>query len=1173
MKMLETNRTAGRAGERPAANGNSSKAAVEVRVEDVVIPTYMPALPDKNPMFLEKRVYQGSSGKVYPLPFTDRIAEKPVDRKWRAVWLENEFLRVMVLPEIGGRIHAIQDKTNGYDLIYNQKVIKPALVGLAGPWISGGIEFNWPQHHRPATFLPVEYEVESLPDGSKVVWCSDHDPMARMKGMHGVCLHPGKAYVELKVRAYNRTPFTQTFLWWANVATKVHEAYQSFFPPDVYYIADHAKRAMSEYPLARGHYYGVNYGERAQKGIPQNEIPRQFVPPHAGGPKSGQPDYAPNDLSFYANIPVPTSYMCMGSKEDFFGGYDHKAQAGIVHIANHHISPGKKQWTWGNHEFGYAWDRNLTDKDENGEFAPYIEIMAGVYTDNQPDFSFLQPGETKTWSQYWYPIQKIGAPQHANLEAAIRLQMQDSGLLLGVAVTRHLKEAVVIVTAKGKELVRFERELSPDQPLLETLKLARGIVETDLLVRLTDGEGNELIQYRPKMVKKGEVPSPATEPPAPGAIASNDELYITGLHLAQYRHATRLPVLYWREALRRDPLDSRCNDAMGQWHLQRGEFVLAEKYLRKAIERLTRRNPNPHDGSAYYHLGLCLRYLDRDDEAYEALYKSTWNQAWSAAGYHALAEVDCARGQWTKALEHLQLSLRLNTDNLRARNLKVMALRRLGQTDAAEQLLEDNLRLDPLDAWARYLDGGKTIGDLQVRLDVAHDHARAGFFEGAIELLRADLPETPQAANSRLNGANTSLPDQGWGALPMVYYTLGWLHGRVGDHATAMKEFKRAAKCAPDYCFPARLEDIAVLEAAMRANPADARAPYYLGNLFYDRRRQAEAIQLWERSAKLDPGFSIVWRNLGIGRFNILQKPAQARAAYEKAFKANPDDARLLFELDQLHKRLGESPAKRLRELEKHSQLVEQRDDLSVELCSLYNQTGQPRKAMELLARRNFQPWEGGEGMALGQHVRTQMALGCEAFAAEDFSRAAGHFERALVAPENLSEAKHLLANQSDIHYWLGRAYAATGEAEKARRHWLLAANFKGDFQEMSVRAFSEMTYYSALAWKELGQRAKATKLLRELLKYANQLAKSQAKIDYFATSLPTMLLFEDDLQFRQETTALFLQAQAQLGLGQVAPARRLLERVLHRDPNHAPAADLLAGLKSKTGRMFKILR
>ncbi len=363
---------------------------VRVWIEELVLPTYLPHEPDKNPMFLEKRVYQGSSGKVYPLPFIDRIAEKPVDRTWKAVWIENDYLRVLVLPEIGGRIHRIQDKTNGYDLIYHQQVIKPALVGLAGPWISGGIEFNWPQHHRPATFLPVDYQVEAHADGSKTIWCSDHDPMTRMKGMHGVCLRPENSCVELKVRAYNRTPLVQTFLWWANIAARVHEGYQSFFPPDVQYIADHAKRAMSAYPLCQASYYGVNYGERGRKGVPANERPQQFIPSHSQGESpspisknhiagnggvtnsipgklsSRVPSYAPNNLSWYANIPTPCSYMAIGSNEDFFGGYDHFAQAGLVHIANHHISPGKKQWTWGNHEFGYAWDRNLTDRDEQG---------------------------------------------------------------------------------------------------------------------------------------------------------------------------------------------------------------------------------------------------------------------------------------------------------------------------------------------------------------------------------------------------------------------------------------------------------------------------------------------------------------------------------------------------------------------------------------------------------------------------------------------------------------------------------------------------------------------------------------------------------------------------------------------------------------------------------------
>ncbi|HEY3932922.1 MAG TPA: DUF5107 domain-containing protein [Verrucomicrobiae bacterium] len=1123
-------------------NGDSKAAAVSVHVENLAIPTYLPAPPDKNPMFLEKRVYQGSSGKVYPLPFTDRVAEKPIERKWKAIWIENEFIRAMVLPEIGGRIHVLQDKTNGYDVIYNQPVIKPALVGLAGPWISGGIEFNWPQHHRPATFLPVDFEIEECADGSKIIWCSDHDPMCRMKGMHGVCLHPGKSFLELKVRAYNRTPFVQTFLWWANVATRVHEAYQSFFPPDVFYVADHARRSMSEYPLAQDSYYGVNYGQRGRKGTPKDEISSQFVPPHCNNSKL--PNYAPNDLSFYANIPVPTSYMCMGSKEDFFGGYDYFAQAGIVHCANHHISPGKKQWTWGNHEFGYAWDRNLTDADARDKFAPYIEIMAGVYTDNQPDFSFLQPGETKTWSQFWYPIQKIGPAQHANLDAAISLNFTKDGLRLGVAVTSNQPQTTITISAKGKELAQFDCDLSPAIPFVEKIKLPKNVTETDLLIRVDDKSGCELISHQPKPRVNCEIPPLATEPPAPEEIKSNDELFITGLHLDQYCHATRSPAIYWREALRRDPLDSRCNNALGLWHSRRGEFAEAEKYLRKAIERLTRRNSNPYDGEAYYNLGLCMRFQNRDNEAYDSFYKATWNQAWAAAGHHALAEIDCSRKDWAAALEHLNRSLRFNTDNLRARNLKMLALRKLNQTT---ELLQATLRLDPLDWWARHLNGERLACDLQTQLDIVHDYARAGFFGEAIEILKGAM-ETPH-----------DLPDQSLGALPMIYYTLGWLHKKIGDEKAALYYFKQAATLAPDYCFPSRLEEIAILESAMRANPSDAHAPYYLGNLFYDRRRHEEAIQLWEKSAKRDRNFSIVWRNLGIGYFNISKKSAKARAAYDSAFKANCTDARLLYERDQLWKRLDEKPEKRLRELEKFPDLVRQRDDLSIELCALYNQTGQHKKAAQLVASRKFQPWEGGEGGPLGQHVRAQLALGRAALANQNFAEAKKCFEFALTSPRNLGEAKHLLANQSDIHFWLGCALNDLNEKKSAREHWLAAANFKGDFKEMSVRAFSEMTYYSALSWEKLGQRAKAKKLFRSFLAYAQKLQKLPAKIDYFATSLPTMLLFDDDLQFRQETMALFLQAQAQLGLGKSMKAKSLLQITLRRDPNHALAADLLA--------------
>jgi tetratricopeptide (TPR) repeat protein len=1113
-----------------------SHSPVSVRREAVAFPTYEPMPADRNPMFLEKRVYQGSSGKVYPLPFYDRIAERKTERMWDAVHLENEFIRVMILPEIGGRIHVGQDKTNGYDFFYRQNVIKPALVGLAGPWISGGVEFNWPQHHRPATFMPVDVEIENHADGSVTVWCSDHDPMARMKGMHGVCVHPGRAFIELKVRAYNRTALAQTFLWWANVATHVHEAYQSFFPPDVTYVADHARRSMSEYPLCKGHYYGVDYGKRGKNGVPKNEVPSDFVPAHCGNSKSKIqnpkfPAYAPNDLSFYANIPVPTSYMCMGSQEDFFGGYDHAAQAGVVHVANHHISPGKKQWTWGNHEFGYAWDRNLTDAD-----GPYIEIMAGVYTDNQPDFSFLMPGETKSWSQFWYPIQKIGPAQKANTDAAASLLVGNGKVRIGVSVSSVFSGAKITLLAKGKVIASLAQDLAPGASFVEQIELSKKITETDLMLRVLDSDGREIISYQPKKCAKGKVPPPATEPPLPKDIASADELYITGLHLEQYRHATRGPETYWREALRRDASDARCNNAMGLWHLRCGEFADAEIHFRKAIARLTLRNANPRDGEPLYNLGLALHCLGRDDEAYATFYKATWNQAWQSAGYHELAELDCRKHDWKSALEHIDRSLRMNADNLRARNLRAIVLHKLGRDAEADETLRATRELDPLDWWARHLADEPLRCDTQTRLDIALDFARGGFFTQAIHVLQTATPEP--------------------GTAPLVGYYLGWLYEQLGNKKAALAFYKTAAKASPDYCFPSRLEEILILEAAMCANPRDARAPYYLGNLFYDRRRHAEAIQLWERSAKLAPRYSVVWRNLGIGYFNIAKNSAKARAAYDKALRVNPSDARLLYERDQLWKRLGERPEKRLRELEKHPRLVRQRDDLSVEICALYNQTGQHAKAQQIISTRKFQPWEGGEGQALGQHVRTQLALGRAALVRGNDSNAVKHFEHALTSPENLSEAKHLLANQSDIHFWLGVALQKAGDKLGAKRYWKISAEFHGDFQEMSVRAFSEMTYYSAQSLEQLGKKAAAQKLLRDLLAYAQQLAKTEAKIDYFATSLPTMLLFDEDIQFRQQTTALFLQAQAHLGLGKKAKAKVQLAAVLKRDPNHALAAD-----------------
>jgi tetratricopeptide (TPR) repeat protein len=1088
----------------------------------VEILSYEPAKPDLNPMFLEKRVYQGSSGRVYPLPFIDRIATEPAKRLWKAIHIENEFLRLMILPEIGGRIHIGYDKITGYDFFYRQNVIKPALVGLAGPWISGGVEFNWPQHHRPATFMPVATEIEYSKDGSVTVWCSDHDPMLRMKGMHGVCLRPGKAVLELKVRLYNRTQFTQTFLWWANVATRVHEKYQSFFPTDVRYVADHAKRAVTTFPQSNGVYYGVDYAERERNGVPAEELPAAFVPDGT---------YPANDLSWYANIPVPTSYMITGTEEDFFGGYDHATDAGVVHVANHHVVPGKKQWTWGNHDFGYAWDRSLTDND-----GPYIELMAGAYTDNQPDFSFLAPWETKTFVQNWFPIRAIGLPQACNVDAALSLRGVDARAHFGLYVTSDIGIVQVVIRAGSSKLWDTEAYVDVANPLRLFVDIPSEAIGLPLGATVLS-QDRLLIEYDAAKVVPSAPPVVAVEPPPPAEIASIEELYLTGLHLYQYRHATRLPELYWQEALRRDPDDSRSNSALGLWHLRRGEFVAAKEHFGRSIARLTRLNPNPYDGEPYYNLGITERFLGNHKLAYDAFYKATWNAAWRAPAYFALAEIDATRKDWQNAQDHLKRSLAADSENLAARNLVVLTLIERGMAADAEQEHRSIRTLDPLDLSSRYRDGMMPATG-QEALDLAFDLLRIGQREHAAEALR----KIPQPSDD--------------GSSPIALFLLAKVEADLGL-SSAAETLDSACHASLEYCFPSRLEEFLLLQWVTESAP-DQPGPYYLlGNWLYDRRRHEEAIQAWEAAVRLDPTNAIAWRNLGIAMFNVRRNAAGAAEAFDRALQANPHDGRLLYEGDQLWKRVGVNPERRIERLQRDLEMVSRRDDLSVELASLYNQLGRPEDALKILTMRHFQPWEGGEGLVLGQYVRAHLLKGRSFLEAGAPDLALSHFQTTLTPPRDLSEARHLLANQSDTFYWLGKAYDALGHRADAVVYWQRATRQRGDFQQMAVRTISDMTYWTGMAYLALGDASEASRIFQQMHDFSLKLERTAPKIDYFATSLPAMLLFEEDLVHRNNTEAIFLRAQALAGLGRTSESASLLQEVLQLDGNHAGAADL----------------
>jgi tetratricopeptide (TPR) repeat protein len=322
----------------------------------------------------------------------------------------------------------------------------------------------------------------------------------------------------------------------------------------------------------------------------------------------------------------------------------------------------------------------------------------------------------------------------------------------------------------------------------------------------------------------------------------------------------------------------------------------------------------------------------------------------------------------------------------------------------------------------------------------------------------------------------------------------------------------------------------------------------------------------WERAAALDPEFPTTWRNLGFAYYNIRHDEQKALYAFERARALSPQDARILYEQDQLLKRTGELPERRLAALESVRPLVETRDDLIVELATLYNQMDRPKDALNLLLSRKFQPWEGGEGLVLAQYVRAHSLLGQEALEESRPAAAVEHFKAALNPPYSLGEVEHLLASHSVIDYWMGAAYDALGNKDDAVALWKRAAAQQGDFQQMQVHAISDTTFWCAMALSKMGKTEEAAALFKEIYDYSAQLREQEPKIDYFATSLPTMLLFDEDLKQRQDIQASFLQAQALVGMGETERALALLQKVQQLDRNHTGAADLIASLTERVG-------
>jgi len=796
---------------------NKQDKTVSVSVEQLVIPTYTMDKYEDLPMFAENRMHQLSCGNPYPnkVILSSREKEKK-DKSYTLIYLENEYVKIGILPEIGGRIFSATDKKTGYDYLYRQHVIKPSFIGVLGAWISGGIEFNFPFHHRPSTFMPVDYTVEKEEDGSATVWLSEHDPFDRMKGLVGIRLRPEATYFETQVKVQNRTSLRHSFLWWENAAVPANTDYELFFPPDVDHVYFHYRRSAAGFPIASyGEYNGFRFDKEG------------------------------TDISKHKNTYHSTSYFSASSKYDFFGGYDRGKRCGIIHVADHNVSVGKKMFTWGYNQLSRSWGGALTDTD-----GTYCELMAGSYSNSQPDFTFIEPYETKCFSQYWYPIADLGNATYANLSAAVRLEKG----VLKVQPTSAYKNVKITLRSEGKEIFSTFSDLTPGSvAAFEVPDYSEDCFDITL---------GSILHFEMRRKTEKRTPVLFPEVPFPKELDTAEKRYLAGVHLLQYRCVNESPKAYFESALALDAGYTPALTALGELALRAGDYDDAEKNLEKALARLTVYNFNPESGKVSYLLGLAYLGLGKTDKAYDAFYKSTWNEAQVSAGMTRVACIDGLRGDYGEMLWHSERALSFNVENAVAAALNIAAELRLGNKEAAFEKIKAALKLDPLNYLVRYLAvtagamsekdfyGALKSSPSQTCLDVAFDLMSFGFKAEATALLRGLLNYTDDIA-------------------PTVRYLLGEKSEGIGKHRT----------------FPFRPEEAAVLE---KGN--DETSKYLLGCLYYGAKRYEKAAELWRRCGNWE-----ALRNLAV--YSYRQGDIKATFDYlAKARALNPSSEQLIYE-------------------------------------------------------------------------------------------------------------------------------------------------------------------------------------------------------------------------------------------------------------------------------------
>jgi len=631
------------------------------------IPTYKLGKDEESPIFYTGRAVQGAAGHIYPYPAQTNLSDKLTTVSYNMVYLENKYLKVTILPEFGGRIFSAIDKTNGHELFHRNSVIKPDLIGTLGAWISGGVEWCFPNHHRTSTLMPADYIIKKNDDGSATVWVGETEKTAQLRGVIGITLRPDRSFIEVDYRLNNAGTATKNFLFWANVAVTSNDKFRTFWPPSQEIGVFHGNSSFTHWPISKENYKGVDY----TSGV---------------------------DLTWWKNHPDPVSFFMWQAKEGFIGGYDYGAEAGTVHVGDIYKNKASKLWQFGPGLGGQNADRKLTDDGK-----AYVELMTGTYSNNQPDYAWFSPNEVKDAKNYWYPVRDLEIVKNANINATVTLQLkQQNSVFYGFNTTKAYKNAKVVLTYDGKILGGSAIDIDPSKPFTSTFKSQQALDEYKLKVALLDKDGTEIISYKPFKPLIPELPKVQESLKLPSEIESVEDLYLAGRFVEQFSRPGVDADDYYLEALKKSPNDYRVNLALGIRKVNQWRYQEAKEYLQKAADKLRVKYLQPKEGEIFYYTALAELGLGKTDDAYTNFHQASWYSEWFSSAYYQLALIECQRNDTGKALEYIKNAYSTNNLDGRISVLYSALLIKQGMNNEADVLLKKLLDYDPLNFSAIY---------------------------------------------------------------------------------------------------------------------------------------------------------------------------------------------------------------------------------------------------------------------------------------------------------------------------------------------------------------------------------------------------------------------------------------------------------------------------------------